>query len=282
MRKLLISILIVLLLLITVYSIWKGLSIGNIKILGFNNIKSESDKLDSQIDEITKIKSQNYKKALSDIESNAKTLLQEKEEYATLVSTSTDSEIQKATHKQTYEQDFLWAKIGNHATAQGVTLKFDIAVGTVNKDNYDLHFTVTGTYTNITEFVLALENDNLLGFKIENFKLVPNSSSSSSSSTNKKNNTNNTNTNNTTSNTTNTTNTTTTTTTSTVESLKATFKVTDISINIDKTKVTTASANRNTTTENQAGNTTNSVDNTTTTTNTNTNNTVTEGTVEED
>lgn len=249
MRKLLISVLIVLLLLLTVYSIWKGLSIGSIKILGFNDIKFESEKIDKDIAEITRLKEQNYKKTLSDIESNAKLLLQEKEKYATLVTTSTDSEIEKATHAQKYEQDFLWAKIGNHATAQGVSLKFDIKVGALNKENYDLYFTVNGTYTNITEFVLALENDNLLGFKIENFKLVPggsaqNTEQKSDNKTNQNTNTNensnnntNTNTNSSTNNTTNKNNSSTQT-SSSVVSLEATFKVTDISINIDKTKIT--------------------------------------------
>jgi len=115
MRKLLISILIFLLLLITVYSVIKGLSIGNIKILSFNSIKQESEKLDLQIEEIRKLKDQEYKKTLSDIESNAKTLVQEKEKYADLVATSTDAELEKATSTQKYEQEFLWTKIGNHA-----------------------------------------------------------------------------------------------------------------------------------------------------------------------
>lgn len=267
MRKLLISILIILLLLITVYSVTKGLSIGNIKILGFNNIKSESEKLDSEIAEITKLKEQTYKKTISDIESNARLLLQEKEKYATLVNASTDSEIEKATHGQNYEQDFLWAKIGNHATAQGVKLKFDIAEGTLNKNNFDLNFTVTGTYTNITEFIMALENDNLLGFKIENFKLYP-QGAASSTSTNK-----------------NTTNTTTTKTTSTGSSgmLQATFNVLDIGINIDKTLLTN-NLEEETTETSDANTNKNTTNKNTTTTNKNTSKVsgpTTEGVVEE-
>lgn len=286
MRKLLISILIALLLLVTAYSIWKGISIGNIKILSFTNIKSESENLDTQIAEITKLKEQDYKKTLSDIESNAKLLLQEKEKYATLVSTSTDTEIEKATQAQKYEQDFLWAKIGNHATAQGVTLKFDIAVGAVNKENYDLYFTVNGTYTNITEFVMALENDNLLGFKIENFKLIPENGGQKNNSNNKNNNTTNTtntdsdaqeenenNQDNTNSNTTNDKN------NKKTGNLEATFKVTDISINIDKTKLT--NNDENDSSSGQASRNTTKV-NTNTNNITNNTNTVTEGTVEED
>jgi len=292
MRKLLIGTLIVLLLLVTAYSVWKGLSIGNIKILGFNNIKSESENIDKQISEITKLKEQDYKKTLSDIESNAKLLLQEKEKYATLVSTSTDSEIEKATHGQKYEQDFLWAKVGNHATAQGVKLKFDIAIGTLNKDNYDLYFTVTGTYTNITEYVLALENDNLLGFKIENFKLLPSAGGTSgSTSADKNNTTNNTVTNTTTDNdseedeksNTNTSNDATNTTSSSKKeeegTLQATFKVSDIAINIDKTKIKSSIEGTNSALQSiknqEATNITNS------NTVANTTNTTVEGTVEE-
>lgn len=270
MRKLLIGILIALLVFITIYAVVKGLSIGNIKILGFNNIRAESEKIDSQIDEITKTKEIDYKKTLSDIESNAKTLVKAKEDYADIVATSTESEIEQATHGQKYEQEFLWAKIGNHATAQGIKLKFDIAVGSVNKDNYDLYFTAEGKYTNITEFVMALENDNLLGFKIENFKLVPLTSGGTNKNTTTKTTTNTTtNKNNTNSNT-------------TVKEdenkgkLQATFTVTDISINIDKSKLTTneAEGNRNTT---YNPNKTNTVD-TNVTKNTNS---VTEGTTTE-
>jgi len=246
MRKLLISILIALLLAITVYSVYKGLSIGNIKILGFGGIKAESQNLDNQIEEVTKLKEQEYKKTLTAIESNAKLLLQEKEKYATVVSTSTESEIKKATHNQKYEQDFLWAKVGNHATSQGVKLKFDIAVGAINKENYDLSFTVEGKYTNITEFVMAIENDNLLGFKIENFKMIPvpekeeeeNSENKGKNTTS--NTTTNTNSDNTNSDNTNTnTNTNTTSDKKSEGELQATFKVYDVQINIDKTKINT-------------------------------------------
>lgn len=232
MRKLLMLVLIVLLLAVTVYSVTKGLSIGNIRILGYPDVKIESAKIDEEIKSITTMKEVNYKKTLSDIESNAKVLLQEKEKYASLVSASTDSEIEKATHAQNYEQDFLWAKIGNHATAQGVKLKFDIAIGSINKENFDLHFTVTGSYTNITEFILALENDNLLGFKIENFKLVPVVKETAQTNDNKTNsntvgNNNNSEDNNTVKE------------QETKGELQATFDVLDIGININKSLITT-------------------------------------------
>ena len=40
---------------------------------------------------------------------------------------------------------------------------------------YDLSFTVYGEYISILDFVSDIENDSELGFKIENFKLTPQS-----------------------------------------------------------------------------------------------------------
>lgn len=42
------------------------------------------------------------------------------------------------------------------------------------KDHYNLKFTATGSYISITDFISAIENDTILGFKIEEFKMVPN------------------------------------------------------------------------------------------------------------
>lgn len=262
MRKLLIGVLIVLLIFITVYTVLKGISIGNIKILGFNNIKHESENIDGQISEITKIKEQEYKKSVSDMELAAKTLLQEKEKYASLITTSTDTEIQKATHGQRYDQEFLWAKIGNHATALGIKIKFDIKIGSINKENYDLDFTVYGDYTNVIEFIMALENDELLGFKIENFKMISVGGGKTVKSSNKATNT-------TTNNTSNNKNTTQESVSkeTNVGPLMATFRVLDIGINIDKSKIqstadedTQNNASQNNTTN--VTNTTNSIKNT--------------------
>ena len=44
------------------------------------------------------------------------------------------------------------------------------------EDMYDLKFTATGSYISISDFIYAIENDSTLGFKIEEFKMIPSES----------------------------------------------------------------------------------------------------------
>ena len=91
-----------------------------------------------------------------------------------MIAVSTDSEVQEAAQLQTYEIEYLWAKIGNHATSEGATIKMDVTKGTNTTSNtYNLKFTVTGSYISITDFISDIENDSSLGFKIEEFKMLP-------------------------------------------------------------------------------------------------------------
>ena len=85
-----------------------------------------------------------------------------------------DEEILKAMQDESYSIEFLWTKIGNHATSQGVNLKFEIVSSTTGANNVnDINFTVQGTYIGITNFIYAIENDEELNFRIQNFKLLP-------------------------------------------------------------------------------------------------------------
>ena len=90
---------------------------------------------------------------------------------------SEDGDVQAASQIEKYEIETLWVKLGNHATTQGVVIKMDVKKGNA-QDVYDLQFTATGSYISITDFISAIENDSSLGFKIEEFKLVPSSSGS--------------------------------------------------------------------------------------------------------
>ena len=53
----------------------------------------------------------------------------------------------------------------------------DIVRGNTS-ETYNLRFTVNGSYISITDFISDIENDSTLGFKIEEFKMVPGTSTS--------------------------------------------------------------------------------------------------------
>lgn len=166
MRKILIGILTILLIVMAVLVITKGLTIGNFKILSVKQIIEGNDKLTAEISETEKLIRSNYPTELETLDSNVSSLLVAKEEYQDLADVSTKSEINKATTVETYTVEFLWTRLGRHATAEGVYLSY-------TPTNNSIKFTVSGDYIPILSFVSAIENDSKLGFRIENFKLIP-------------------------------------------------------------------------------------------------------------
>lgn len=166
MRKILIGILTILLIVMAVLVITKGLTIGNFKILSVKQIIEGNDKLTAEISETEKLIRSNYPTELETLDSTVSSLLAAKEEYQDLADVSTKSEINKATTVETYTVEFLWTRLGRHATAEGVYLSY-------TPTNNSIKFTVSGDYIQILSFVSAIENDSKLGFRIENFKLIP-------------------------------------------------------------------------------------------------------------
>ncbi len=141
MKKLLITILIVLVLTLTIFTVVKGLELGSFGILG-------------------------------------KKLKEEKTNYEDMVAVSSSDDVQTASQLAKYKIDFLWTKIGTHATSEGVVIKMDITNGSGATDTYNLNFTVNGGYINIAEFIRDIEDDSKLGFKIEEFSMKAGSSTS--------------------------------------------------------------------------------------------------------
>ena len=233
MKKLLILVLIVLLAALTIFTTVQGISIGNFKILGVKGIREENKKLDEKIQQAGKLVEKDYRQVVSEVQSNAKKLKEEKKNYEDMTALA-EGETQVANQIEKYEIETLWVRLGNHATSEGTVMQMDVIKGANSAaDVYNLKFTATGSYISITDFISAIENDSTLGFKIEEFKMYPASSGTD---------------------------------------LQATFVCKDITIkDVSATTPNTPSnQNSNTTSE---GNTTNSVNSTNSTNTTNTSNT---------
>jgi len=177
MKKLLILILIALLVTLTIFIVLNGVQIGNFEILGITSIQERNDELDQKIQQATKLASTDYKKIVSTLEENAQNLQKEKQNYEDITSVSSESDVQEAKQIKKYEIETLWVRLGNHATSEGTIMKMEVTKGNNSAaDNYDLNFTATGSYISITDFISDIENDSMLGFKIENFKMEPSGS----------------------------------------------------------------------------------------------------------
>ncbi len=177
MKKLLILILIALLVALSIFIFLKGVTIGSVEVLGIKGIQTKSEALTEKIQEATVLAEKTYTEAVKDVDTNAKKLEEEKKNYQDMTTISSESDVQAANQLERYEIETLWVRLGNHATKQGVTMQMDVLPSSSEaKDTYNLKFTATGSYISITDFISAIENDSTLGFKIEEFKMVPSGS----------------------------------------------------------------------------------------------------------
>jgi hypothetical protein len=149
-----------------------GIKIGPLQVPSVQDLKDESQALDTKID-ATNLANKNYESALKKLTTDITTMTNAKKEYLNLVTISTDSEIEKATQTKNYTIEYLWSKIGNHATEEGINLKMDVSASSIGDSAYkNLKFTATGNYLALTNFIYELENDTKLEFTIDNFDMT--------------------------------------------------------------------------------------------------------------
>lgn len=179
MKKLLLLILIALLLALSIFIVIQGVDVGGLQILGVKGIQQKSSELDEKIQQAGKLAEKDYQQAVSEVEESTKKLKEEKKNYEDMTAISEEGDVQSANQIEKYEIETLWVRLGNHATSEGVVMQMDVVKGTNSvQDVYNLKFTATGGYIQITDFISAIENDSTLGFKIEEFKMLPASNSS--------------------------------------------------------------------------------------------------------
>ena len=172
MRKALLSVLLLLILILISLFMKNGLSIGSFQIYGFQDINQKNDELTQAINN-AKAENDNYTSALSKLDSDVDTLTTAKKNYLDLIAQSSENDIKEATQTKTYTIEYLWSKIGNHATKEGVTLKMDVVSSTLGEQEYrNLNFTVDGEYLAIVQFIYDLENDSDLDFIAEDFDMT--------------------------------------------------------------------------------------------------------------
>lgn len=171
MKKILISIIIILLIGLGYIIGVKGLSIGQLKLESLSDIKNASANLDQKFNTSKEISAKTYPKSIEDLEKVVKDLKTAKQQYQakTLNNPNAQSNL-GVIQVEKYNIEYLWTIIGNYATKNGVTLTLDIK-STNAQDVYNLNFSLEGKYIGITDFIYNLEDDDELKFEIKDFKI---------------------------------------------------------------------------------------------------------------
>ncbi|MDO5556720.1 MAG: hypothetical protein Q4G05_00520 [Clostridia bacterium] len=176
LKPLLILIAIILFLICIYQMTFKSLKIGVIRIAGFKEISQASKQLDTNIKETNKLIDEDHPKAMAGLNDEAKKLIKAKQDYLDYVNLTDNEQILAANNKEKFEIEFLWTRIGNYATKQGVNVKFEISQKNLQESEKaatcKLNFNIKGSYVSIIDFIYNLEEDMDLGFTIENFKLT--------------------------------------------------------------------------------------------------------------
>ncbi len=172
MRKILLSIISILMIIILVLCMKNGITIGSLQILSVQEIHDKDQSLTEDINKANTA-SDSYTTTLKKLTTDISSLAKAKKDYLDLVTVSTDSEIAKSTQTKNYTIEYLWSRVGNHATSEGVNIKMDITSSSLGDSNYkNLKFTVTGNYLAMTNFIYSLENDTSLDFTIDDFDMT--------------------------------------------------------------------------------------------------------------
>ena len=175
MKKILLILIMILLIVAVYFVLSSGISIGNIHVLGIQQIIEANKSLDEKIQELNQSIDVTFPKKMDDLNVASENFKKAKEEYLNLTNISSDQEILDAMKQESYTIEYLWARIGNHAKKQGVNIELQIVSNDTGVSGmYNLNFTVDGSYIAITNFISAIENDGELNFRIQGFNLNPN------------------------------------------------------------------------------------------------------------
>ena len=171
MRKILISITIVVLAAVFVIMATSGLKIGNFSVSSVRQIVADNKSLDSQVENLKQSTETSYEEAKLNLDSSLATLQDTKNRYKEATTYTTDEEIKNANQSEQYDIGYLWTKLGLYATKNNVTIQLNVSYGTID-GLYDLSIISYGEYLSISEFIYAIEKDSKLGFRIEDFSIT--------------------------------------------------------------------------------------------------------------
>lgn len=182
MKKILISVLIILLLILSYFALAKGISF--LKIKSINDIKNASSKLENDFNEANELSSKTYPSEVEALESAIKQLKISKQEYDNKNLYSTEGNPLGTIEIKTYKIHYLWTILGNYRKDREIqSLTLDLK-STEIKDVYDLEFTLVGSYTRITDFLYDIENDEELNFEIKDFSISSDTKTTQTNNTN--------------------------------------------------------------------------------------------------
>lgn len=174
MRKFLIIILLILIWGLGVMFVMDGVSIGNFEVLSVEGVQDLNNTLDTKIYQATDLVESKFPSENDKLNTALKKAETLRVQYENFLKQYNSEDISEILKTERYEIEKLWISIGNYADEHDVKVNIQVTSSSSGiVDVKDLNFTVNGKYVDITDFIYELEDDEELTFKIENFYMLP-------------------------------------------------------------------------------------------------------------
>ena len=164
MRKIILTVVSIIIVILSILCVTKGIK-GPFQIYSYAQIK--------QRNELTNLKSTNYRKEESELKKTVAEYEEVSQRYESISAYKTDIEKREALSGQEYDIEFLQIKLGQYATDSKVDLSIELSKNE-EKDGYilcDFKFQVVGSYSGIINFIEDVSADEQLKFIPENLKM---------------------------------------------------------------------------------------------------------------
>ena len=150
------------------------------KIQSINDVTTANNNLNNQFTDVAALTDQSYPSGLTSFQNSVEALTAAQNKYDTIMQGTSGNVDIGTTQITVYPIETLYITLGNYAEKYSVGLTFDLVNGTAS-GLYNLNFKLYGNYSDIADFVSAIENDSNLNFQIDNFAISPGGGSMDSS-----------------------------------------------------------------------------------------------------
>lgn len=190
MKRLFTFIFLIVIIVVGCYLIKKGFENEVFDVSSYEKIESKSEDLTKKLADYNEKNEVDYNEAIDELNTASKAYGESKAKYDEIFTeladvinnNGEDSEaIEEVIYsdKEKYKVDFLLVTLGDYGAEEGVDVVYQLTTSSTIDPNSstlkyflaDLRFTVTGQYMDVANFISDLENDNKLGWEINDFAM---------------------------------------------------------------------------------------------------------------
>lgn len=170
MRDRIFLIVLIVLIIILIIAMLNGIKIGNFQISSIKQLANKNQEINEKIEKASTLTSIDYPNNVEKLEETYEKFTLKKQKYEEM-SDFTDEDGNSIYEIKQYDIVYLWELFGKYAKSSNLKIEMSVKSNGSKDSFYDLYFTVTGKYTDISQFINSIENNSDLYFRIYNFKI---------------------------------------------------------------------------------------------------------------